>query len=67
MGTRMADEVDLVLYDAALAGRVNLTLLTDAERTYVVRRLTDRGDSARDIADRCHCSPRLVQRVRATL
>lgn len=54
------------LLDAALAGRLWATELTIPDRVFVVDQLGSRGESVGQIADRLHCSRRLVQRIRST-
>ncbi len=60
------DEVDPLLVDAALDGRIWASDLTAGERAHVIEQLHARGDTAQLIAERLHCSKRLVQKVRAT-
>lgn len=56
--------VDPHLIDAALDGRLFATRLEPVEREFVVSHLSDKGESVGQIADRLHCSRRLVQRIR---
>lgn len=56
--------VDPHLIDAALDGRLHATDLERQERQFVVSELSTRGESVEQIADRLHCSRRLVQRIR---
>lgn len=58
-------EPDPHLIPAATDGRLQATKMTEPDRAYVVAVLTRRGESADRIADRLHCSPRLVKRIRA--
>lgn len=58
-------EPDPLLVDAARAGRLYLSDLATHERRFVVRQLTDRGETADLIAHRLHCKKRVIQRIRA--
>lgn len=58
-------EPDPMLVDAATDGRLDATAMPDEDRAYVVAVLSERGESADQIANRLHCSPRLVKRIRA--
>ena len=59
------DEPDPMLAEAAYAGRLYASDLSAPERRFVVEHLTGRGDTADRIAERLHCSKRLVQRIRS--
>lgn len=56
---------DPMLVDAARNGRLHATQMTEPDRAYVIARLSDDGETAEQIADRLHCSVRLVKRIRA--
>ncbi len=59
-------EPDPMLVDAVLAGRLDATTMPPEDRAYVVAILTENhGESADQIADRLHCSQRLIKRIRA--
>ncbi len=58
-------EPDPMLVDSAVDGRLHAVGMDEADRCAVVAALSDRGESADQIADRLHCSPRLVKRIRA--
>lgn len=58
-------EPDPHLIPAATDGRLHATKMSEPDRAYVVAVLTRRGESADRIADRLHCSARLVKRIRA--
>jgi DNA-binding CsgD family transcriptional regulator len=58
-----SDDLDDIAIDEAMRGRP--VRLTKAEKAEAVRRMTARGDSAEQIAQRLHVSGRTVQRKRA--
>jgi DNA-directed RNA polymerase specialized sigma24 family protein len=60
------DDLDEIAIDRAVAGDgVHLDDLTSAEQAEVIRQLTRRGKSLRDIADILHTTTRTVSRRRA--
>ena len=62
------DDIDEIVIERALAGdRVRLEHLTAAEQDEVVRRLTERGKSIRDIAQQLATTKRTVSRRRASI
>lgn len=56
---------DKHLIDAALAGRIYAKQLPGPDRAWLIAQLTHRGMAAAFIAERLHCSPRLVKSIRA--
>lgn len=59
------DDLDEIAIERAVAGdRIRLAELTPAEQAEVVRRLTERGRSIRDIADQLATTKRTVSRRR---
>lgn len=56
---------DRHLVEAAIAGRVRAENLDAADRAWLVAELTHSGSTADMIADRLHCSRRLVLQIRA--
>jgi len=62
------DYLDEIALELALAGDgIRLEHLTPAERHEVIRRLTERGKSIRDIADQLATTKRTVSRHRRTV
>ena len=62
------DYLDEIALELALAGDgVRLEHLTPAEQHEVIRRLTERGQSIRDIADQLATTKRTVSRRRRTV
>jgi DNA-directed RNA polymerase specialized sigma24 family protein len=58
-------DLDEIAIERAVAGdRIRLTELTPAEQAEVVRRLTERGKSIRDIADQLATTERTISRLR---
>lgn len=60
------DDIDEVILDAALAGRIarNHIRLTPTERVWLVHQLTRRGETVTDICQMTAMSRRTVQRHR---
>lgn len=59
------DDLDEIAIERAVAGdRIRLAELTPAEQAEVVRRLTERGKSIRDIADQLATTKRTISRRR---
>ncbi len=58
-------EPDEQMIDAARCGRLDAKTMSHEDRCFVVARLTMLGETADVIADRLHCSSRLVKRIRA--
>ena len=62
------DDLDEIAIERALAGDgVRLEHLTPAEQDEVVRRLTERGKSIRDIAEQLATTKRTISRRRASI
>ncbi|MCR8526421.1 hypothetical protein NPM17_26380, partial [Escherichia coli] len=62
------DNIDEIAIERALAGDgVRLEHLTVAEQDEVVRRLTERGKSIRDIAQQLATTKRTISRRRASI
>ena len=66
---RVGEDIDQIAVERAVAGyhQVRLHDLTRAEQDEVICRLTERGESARDIADQLATTERTVCRRRAAL
>lgn len=65
---RTADaDLDEFAVEIAVDGGVRLSHLTRAEQEEVVRRLTQRGKSLREIAEQLHTTPRTISRRRGSI